>query len=324
MAEIAEPDVRGRWANCFVVNSHMGQFMVNVIGSYLDIRSTAVICAIVPLTYAILTPFLPESPYYLLMKGRDKEAADALRILRWKQNVQEEYEILKNVIQKQVQESGTIWDLLAVKSNRRASFITIGNRSFQIFSGLYAYIFFAQYIFQQAGGSVSKSAAGMIFTGTFMVGCLINGYILGIFGRRPAMVLSSSICACFLSIEAVYFFIKENTVIELSSFGWVPLFGTIGYIVGMCAGLALVPTLMLGELFPTKLKSKAMCLNSIVTGIDAIVLTKLFQMLVSGYGLFAPFAFFTLCCIASTFYSYLCIPETKGKTLDEIQDYLKR
>lgn len=116
---------------------------------------------------------------------------------------------------------------------------------------------------------------------------------------------------------------KEKYLLDTSQLGWVPLFGMLGYIVGMCAGIALVPTLMLGELFPAKVKGKAMCLNNVVSGIDALIVTKAFQLLVSNYGMFSPFAVFAVCSVVGVFYSYLCIPETKGKSLEEIQQYLK-
>lgn len=322
MAEVSEPDVRGRWANLFVVFTHFGQFVINIIGSFLNIQMSALICLSVTLTYALLTSCLPESPYYLIMKEKDEQARTALQTLRWKRNVEEELANLQMVVRKQTQESGKFSDLFSEK-NRNASLITIGNRSLQQFSGINMYVFYTQYIFQQAGGSISQSASSIIFTGSLMLGCLINGYILGMLGRRPAMMLSTSMCSIFLSVEAFYFFVKENDLLDISALGWVPLFGMMGYIVGMCVGLALVPTLMLGELFPANVKGNAMCLNNIVAGVVTLILTKVFQLLVSNYGLFVPFAYFAVCCALGVIYSYLFVPETRGKSLDEIQQYLK-
>lgn len=323
VGEIAEPRVRGTWGNLFTVNVYTGQFIINTVGSFWDMRTTAVVFAIIPMIHIMASRFLPESPYYLIMKGKESEAVASLRKLRWKQDVQKELETLKEVVRKQTQESGGFLDLFATPSNRRACFITVGNRLLQLFSGLPAFSFYTQYIFQQSGGDISKSTSSIIFTGTLLITVIIiSGFALERFGRRPAMITSSSICALCLAVEAIYFYIDENNLADTSRLKWIPLAGLVSFVIACSLGLGLVPSLMLSELFPASVKAKAMCLNNITFALGIITVAKIFQLLTSNFGLFVPFTFFCSCCIVAVMFSYFCIVETKGKTLDEIQHSL--
>lgn len=97
----------------------------------------------------------------------------------------------------------------------------------------------------------------------------------------------------------------------------------MGYIISCSLGLVLVPSVILSELFPVSVKGKAMCLNNIAAGVNDLVVSKIFQLLTSNYGMFAPFAFFSVFCMLGIMFSWFWMPETKGRSLSEIQHYLK-
>lgn len=324
MGEVAVPSVRGSWGNLFAVSINLGQFFVNVVGAYCDIRTTAGICCCVPIICFLLSLIIPESPYYLIMKGREEEARDSLRILRWSDNIDEEFETLTNDVHRQISESGTYKDLFMIPTNRKALIISIFLRGSQQLSGLTAFAVYTQYMFNQAGGNISGSVSSIIYTAVLLVTIVVVSFFVDKFGRKTLMIFSSITCGIVLLIEATYFYIDTETTINVSNFTWLPVTGMIMYIVLCSIGLGIIPTLMLGELFSASVKSKALSILLIAFAIYVIAVSKLFQVLTVNFGMYVSFYLFSACCFASTIISYYWVPETKGKTLEEIQQDLKR
>ncbi|KAF2879390.1 hypothetical protein ILUMI_26785 [Ignelater luminosus] len=245
VCEIAEPTVRGTW------------------GAYNDIKTAALICGCLPIIQILLFFYVPESPYYLLMKGRDDEASKTLTILRWRTNVEKEVLTLKEDVARQISESGTMKDLFSIISNRKALIMCVGMRIAQQFSGLSAFEMHTQYLFQQAGGDVSHEISAITVSGTLALSVSLSAFAVERFGRRPLMLFSSLGCALILTVETVYFSINIFTRVDVSNFGWLPLVGMLAYMVVCATGLGILPTLISGEVFSASIKSKAGDLGSV-------------------------------------------------------------
>lgn len=324
IGEISEPNVRGTWGSLPVVSIVLGQLIINIVGIFWDMRASALVFSFVPVVLGSVCLLVPRSPYYLTMKKRDTEAVSSLRRLQCKLDVEKEFGVLQKVVQRQTQEKGTFLDLFRLPSNRKAVLICLASRSVQQFSGMPVFAFYTRYIFQESGGTVSESFATITYIAFFLICTAVSTYLMGKLARKSAMILSTTTCALFLMLEATYFFLDQHDYgIDMKLFGWVPLAGMVGYIISSAFGMTLVPTVMLGELFPVSVKGKAMCLNTLTAALNALVVSKVFQWLASSYGMFAPFTFFSVCCSFGIVFSMIWLPETKGRTLDEIQEYLK-
>lgn len=323
VGEIAVPSVRGSWGNLVAIGIYFGQFIVNVVGAYFDIRTTAYIFGCLPIIYLFLTALLPESPYFLVMKGREKEAREALQTLNWKEDVEDELISLTKDVNRQISESGTLKDLFTIPTNRKALWISVAIRGSQQLSGLPAFAVYTQYMFNQAGGDLSAATSAMIYSGALFLAITGFAFVVDKFGRKPMMTFSSFGCGIVLAIEATYFYLDQKGIVDTSGITWIPLGGMLTYIVVCSAGLGIIPTLMLGELFSASVKGKALCVLNISFSIYILSVSKLFQTLTSSFGMYVPFYFFAACCAVSTVFSYFFIPETKGKTLEEIQFILK-
>lgn len=324
IGEICTPKVRGSWGNALTFMIYFGQFMVNITGGYTDIKTNAWICLSFPLLFLVTFVFMPESPYYCIMKG-DKEAArKSLRQLRRIENVEDEIVKLESDVNRQMSESGTWKDVLTIRSNRKALFAGIFLRVSQQLCGIASFAVYTQYIFKQAQGNMTATESSIIFTGTIWIMNFAASFALDKFGRRSAMMYSLLGAGIVLACESTYFYLSlESTDIDLSNFNWIPLVGMLLFVMVYSFGLGIVPTLMLGELFSASIKGKGLCLLNIFFGISVSTITKLFQLLEVHFGLYSPFAFFSVCCLLNTFLSYFFIPETRGKTLEEIQQSLK-
>ncbi|KAF5299094.1 hypothetical protein FQR65_LT09452 [Abscondita terminalis] len=304
IAEISSPNVRARWGNLLLSLMFLGQFLVNVI---------------VELLLALL---IPESPYFLIMKGQNLEAEKSLQLLRWNKNVEKEFDNIKEAIQRQLLQPGSFKDLLVISNNRKPLLICIVMRTFQQFSGVNAFTVYCQQLFASAGGKLSSSISAIIYTGVLLVISFLLLFVVHKFGRRPWLFFSTTCAAVALFIEAVYFYLQFEVELDMSAVTWIPLAAMIFYIVAGSAGVTILPTLIIAELFSSSVKGKAVGIVTVIFYLCFLVVPKLFQYLSSEFSMYIPFLLFSVCTLASTVFYYLFLPETRGKTLEEVQDIL--
>lgn len=323
IAEISTPKVRGSWGNtlCFLIYS--GILLINVVGAYCSIKNTAFIFGVFPILFFIAFYFVPESPYYSLIKGRREEAEITLKKLLQKENVDEEIKQLESDVSRQISESGRLKDLFIIDSNRKALIVSIFTRGAQIYTGTSAYAVYTKYFFEISGSGLSASYSSIVYTGLLTGTNFFAACVLDKVGRRMAMILSSLACAIALLSLGIYFAIVHFTDIDLNFIKWFPVFCMLVFVIVYSLGLGIVPTLLLGEIFSASIKAHAMGIINIVFCLYVSTSTKLFQYLTSSFGLYSPFLFFGFCCSVSSILSVYVVPETKGKTLEQIQQDLK-
>lgn len=324
IGEIATPKVRGTWGNCMTLNIYFGQALVNIIGGYNSVKSTALISLVFPLLFMCSFAFAPESPYYYMMKGDREKAGRALIALRRTNQIETELVQLEMDVKRQMSESGTWGDLFTIKSNRKALIAGLFLRWSQQLSGISCFAVYTQYIFGNVTGELSAVDSAIIFQLSLAVGNFVASPFVDRIGRRSAMMYSLLSCSIVTTAVTIFLYITQtHPEVDVSSFQWVPLTGMLLYVVCYSFGIGIVPTLMLGELFSASIKGKGLCALMFSFSIAVSALTKLFQMMVVIFGLYSPFAFFSLCSFVNTFLAYWFVPETKGKTLEEIQQNLK-
>lgn len=323
VGEISTPKVRGFWGNLATIGIYLGEFLINLIGSFLSIKETAYLCSVLPILFIILFAFMPETPYYLLMKGKEEEAKTSLQKLRMKKNVDGELKQLQLDVMRQVSEPSGFKDLFTIDSNRKALLICSFCRFAQQFSGISSFVVYNQYIFKQTGMDIDYKTSSNIFIGTMFLCNFLACFTLDKLGRRMTMITSCAGSTVVLLTLIIYFYLIEYTDVDLSLINWYPILGMLLYTIIYSLGLGIVPTLLLSEIFSTSVKGHALTLMNFGFGIYASSSTKIFQILTTHFGLVGPIILFTFCCFFSTIIFYLYMPETKGKTLEEIQQTLK-
>lgn len=324
VAEMSTPKVRGSWGSMLTASIYLGYLVINSIGGFLSIKTTALICLIFPVSFAIGFVFMPESPYYYLMIGKEDEARRSLKCLRRLENVDGELSEISAAVKRQMAESGTWKDLICIKSNRRALTAGFFLRVSQQFSGCSSFAIYTQYIFLQSGGHVPAEYSSIIYVAGITVSNIIASFTLDKFGRRLAVLSSLIACSLILFGESSFFYISlQRPDIDVSRIRWFPLLGMVLYVPALAMGLGIVPSLMLGELFSTSIKAKGLAVLTLVLQLLVGLTAKLFQLLETNFGLYVPFAVFGVCCLCNSFIAYFVVPETKGKTLEEIQQSLK-
>jgi facilitated trehalose transporter len=107
---------------------------------------------------------------------------------------------------------------------------------------------------------------------------------------------------------------------DTSHIGWLPLATFIVYIVAFSIGYGPIPWLMMGEIFPNKVRGHAAAVATAFNWACSFAVTKAFHDLVDGMGAHGAFWFFGAICLTSTIFVTLFVPETKGCSLEDIEE----
>lgn len=321
--EISSPKIRGVVGSLVTSLNFFGQFLINVLGNFFDVPTTSYICLPIPIIFLCLSYFMPESPYYYIMKGKHEEAKKSLSRLRRKQNIEEDFLKLKDDVERQMSERGTWRDLIMILSNRKAVLIGAFLRASQLMGGTMLFVTSAQFIFDKASSSISPGISAILYSFFTFLGLFISGLFIEKMGRRVAYTSSLILTSIVLLLESLYFFLDQNLQKDVSAFNWFPLVGMIVFIILVSFGPGIIPTIMISEIFSTSVKAKANIVMVFLVAFISTVMSTIFYQMYPVTGLSGPYLLFGLTNIVSAIISYFYLPETKGKTLEEIQQMLK-
>ncbi|GJQ66073.1 hypothetical protein Trydic_g4159 [Trypoxylus dichotomus] len=323
VAEVTKPRIRDLFGSWIMIWLFFGQLFVNIVGNFCDIPTTAYIMLSIPVLFSISFIFMPESPYYCCMKGEYTKARISLQFLCRKNDVDKELSQLAADVKRQLSERGTFIDLIMIGSNRKALMIANLTRSFQQLSGFTAMLTYTQYVFQESTDGISGGIGSIIFNTLLSICCIFGNIVADRLGKPIALTISGLGSGLSMLAATLYAYLDTYTETDVTVANYVPIIGMVLYVVFFSFGLAMIPTALVGELFSTSIRSKAAMITNMVFALYIAGMNKLFQYLLSEFGLCVPFLFFTICCFIAAVGSYFFVPNTKGKSLEEIQQILK-
>lgn len=191
----------------------------------------------------------------------------------------------------------------------------------QQLGGMQAVLQYTEMIFNE----MENDLEGKYFTiilGVVQVVCtVVCMYVTDLSGRRPLLIISTIGAGSSMTLIAVYFYLRHINM-DVSEIRWLPATGLIMYIVMFALGIASLPFTMIGELFPTNVKPLGSMITNTILHCCAFAVTKSYPILVDSVGIHVPFFIFAACNIAGAIFTIFYVPETKGKTLEQIQEKL--
>ncbi|KFB38860.1 AGAP001027-PA-like protein [Anopheles sinensis] len=322
-AEIAQPSIRGTLGTFFQLMVTVGILFVYAVGAGVDVQLLSIICGIIPLVFGAIFFFMPESPYYFVEKGRYSEAAGSLKKLRGAQyDEAAEIEDLKQEDAKMKAESITILEAFRQKATIRALCISLGLMFFQQLSGINAVIFYNSDIFASANGGEEMSSASIIVGGIQVAATLVASVVVDKVGRRILLLVSDFMMAVSTILLAVYFQLKQDDPSKVADLSWLAVLAVCLFIAMFSIGYGPVPWLMVGELFANNVKAFASPVAGVFNWLLAFLVTKVFVNLKDAMGEAGVFWLFSGISLVGTVFVFFVVPETKGKSLNDIQRLL--
>jgi SP family facilitated glucose transporter-like MFS transporter 8 len=177
-------------------------------------------------------------------------------------------------------------------------------------------------LFQDAGSDLKPSLATIIVGVIQVVATFISTLVVDRLGRRILLLISDFVMAICALLLGVYFYLKTETDTDVNSLGWLPLTSVCVFIIVFSLGYGPIPWMMVGELFAPQIKGFASSLSCVLNWILAFLVTRFYSDLKDEFGTHTTFWIFAVISAIGTVFVFFIVPETKGKTLDEIQKEL--
>jgi sugar porter (SP) family MFS transporter len=257
---------------------------------------------------------LPESPRWLVEKGREEDARKVLERARPSGEIDQEIEEIEEV----AHESARVRDLLG-KAIRPMLIVGLGLAIFQQIVGINTVIYFAPTIFKFAGVSTSKAIGQTVFIGvTNVVFTIVAVMLLDKLGRRVFLLIGTA--GLTIALVGLGLFFQVPTIKQHA--GWLALASLIFYIASFAIGLGPVFWLMIAEIFPLKIRGAAMSVCTVANwGFNFLVSFTFLQLIQTAGKGGAFFLYAGLGVLAVLFFARK-VPETRGRSLEQIESEL--
>ncbi|CAH1713038.1 unnamed protein product [Aphis gossypii] len=318
-SEIANKEIRGTLGTYFQLQVFSGILFTYVLGSYLDLFGLSIACAIVPVVYLCLMFLVPESPIFYLSKGNIAQARLSLKYFRRPfGQVDQELNAMHESLAKTEREKIPVMEAFKTTPAKRGLYLGLGVMVFMQFTGCNTVIFYATTIFNATGSSISSNASTVIVGIMAVLSTYVSTLVVDKWGRKILLlysVVAMGICTFFIG---GFFYAKDHNY-DVSSIGFIPLLSLCVFIILFSVGFGPIPWMLMGEIFPAQIKGIASSIVCMANWFFVFLATKFFTSLVALIYLYNTFWLYTLVCILGTFFVIFIVPETKGKTLEEIQ-----
>lgn len=332
ISEIAPANIRGRLVTCYQLAITVGilfayisnalilnfadsatGFMAEGIFGYLLIdetwRAMFGVEALPALIFLAGLFIIPESPRWLIHQNRHSEAESVWRQITGEKDAEKSILAIRETLQ---DVSGTYRELFQ-PGLRVALIIGILLPVFSQFSGINAIIYYGPRILNEAGVELSSAMYSQILLGfANMLFTFIAVWKVDSLGRRPLYLVGTAGAAICLATTGYFFYIGAT--------GSVFLLGSvIAFLAFFAFSIGPLKFVIASEIFPNRIRGRALALSIMAMWIADTMVGQITPMLLSAGGAAFTFWFFAFFCAAAFLFIYKMVPETKGKSLEEIQ-----
>ncbi|KAM9217960.1 solute carrier family 2, facilitated glucose transporter member 6 [Leptosomus discolor] len=343
ISEISHPGVRGMLGACPQIMAVLGSLFLYTLGKYLglglDWRWLAVAGEVPVLVMIVLLCFMPNSPRFLLSQGKDDEALGSLCWLRGKDtDYAREYEQIKDSVRKQSRRvsCAEIKDPFIYKP----ILIAVGMRFLQQLSGVTCVLVYLQSIFKKTSVILKPEYDAALVGLVRLFSVAIAAVSMDKAGRKILLFVSAGVMLVSNLTMGLYIHfapasqndtIANKTLVSSANLPaeptnyitLIPLLATMLFIMGYAMGWGPITWLLMSEILPLKARGVASGLCVVMSWLTAFTLTQFFLRVVEAFGLEVPFLFFAVICAGNILFTGCCVPETKGRSLEQIEAFFR-
>jgi SP family arabinose:H+ symporter-like MFS transporter len=326
IAELAPAAKRGRLGSLFQLGIVLGIFLTLFVNARVqslgDEMWNAAVgwrwmlgAEVLPAAVLVLLLFyVPESPRWLIQMKREPEARDILERIAGSGGADEEIAAAQKVLD---QAESSFLELLTHRRFRRPLFIAVLLMIFSQFSGINAIMYYSTKIFATAGIGVKNSFAASAIVGlvnllfTFIAIALVDKA-----GRRALLLAGLTAQVMALGIAGWMFHVRAG--------GVGLLIAIVAFIAAFAMALGPVPWILCSEIFPAKIRGRAMSIATFAIWTSCYVVAQTFPMLNDSprIGPALTFWAYAICSALGLIFVFALVPETKGRSLEEIETEL--
>lgn len=318
IGEIARKEVRGVLGSLIQFMISCGILFSNVAGAYLSIKSFSLACAVPPILFGIAFFSMPETPVYLLRKGRLEESKSSLRKFLGKHCVEEEYEDLRTHLKCDVTEKLSTINVLKKRSVKKACIIGFGLVLIKVLSGIDSVTSYLSHIFSKTDIHLGPQNASIIFAVFEVFSVVPQVLLVDRLGRKILLIVTQIVMGLCLGATAISIAVQsENMVVQ-----YIPVIALCLFIVGFSVGIGPIGWVITAEIFEEKIKGRAMSVCTFLIWILAFVNVKMFVVIEDLWHISVSLYAYCVVSLAGAFFVLFYMPETKNKSFKEIEKAL--
>lgn len=328
LSEMTAKEQRGRMVTqneLMIVTGQLSAYVINaVLGNAIynpGIWRVMLLVATLPaifLWFGMLT--VPESPRWYASKHKYWPAYNILRSLRDEQTAESEVREIKTHIDNERRLKSDSNISFKQAGVRRILYIGIGIGIVQQVTGVNSIMYYGTEILRNAGLATKAALIGNIANGIVSVLAVFVGiWLLGKVGRKPMLLVGQAGVIVTLVLLGIFPLFLQNS----PAFPFIVLSLTVTFLAFMQGAIAPVTWLMLSKIFPLKVRGFGMGASVFFLWMANFTVSLVFPILLGHLGLSNTFIIFALLNIMSIIFVKIFLPETKGKSLEEIEDNFK-
>ncbi|MBU5245460.1 sugar porter family MFS transporter [Bacillus halotolerans] len=329
LAEMAPYEKRGRMVTQNELMIVGGQFLAYVFNAILGVamadtghvwRYMLVLCAIPALLLFASMLMVPESPRWLTSKGKKSEALRVLKLIRDEKRAEAEFKEIQaaavkdsNVEKASIKEFSTPW-------LRRLLWIGIGVAIVNQITGVNSIMYYGTQILQESGFGTKAALIANIGNGLISVIAVIIGiWLVGRVNRRPILMIGLSGTTTALLFIAIFSIVFDGS----AALPYIVLSLTVLFLAFMQGCVGPVTWLVIAEIFPQRVRGLGSGISVFFLWILNFIIGFAFPIMLSSAGLSFTFFIFVALGILAIGFVYKFMPETKGRTLEELEEHFR-
>lgn len=329
LAEMSPPEKRGRMVTqneLMIVSGQALAFAFNAIlgsmfGEVGHIWRWMLVIASLPaviLWFGMMT--VAESPRWLASNGRLGDALRVLRSIREENRAKLELKEIENTLSQESEIEKATFKDLNTPWVRRIVLIGIGIGIVAVTSGVNSIMYYGTQILEKSGFSANAALIGNVANGVISVlSTFVGIWLLGKIGRRPMHLIGLIGTTSSLILIGISSYVLNGSI----ALPFVVLSLTVTFLAFQQGFLSPVTWLLLSEIFPLRLRGLGMGVSVFVLWIANFFVGFSFPILLSSVGLSATYFIFAVLGIAAIAFSIKYVPETKGKTLEQVEQHFR-
>lgn len=320
VSEISLPEKRGFLQAFGPISASFGILFAYVSGYFLHWATVARISIGFSTFTFISICFLPESPAYYLNKNN---LTKSFQIYLWfrRNNAQAQQEIERNDTSKNCSKNENVY---LSPQTIKPFFILIGLFLLQQLSGIYTILFYAVNFFQETDLEINDYISSIIVGCIRFAMAILGAILINRFGRRILCVFSSFGMALAMLIVAIYIKYYEIYTNEQKILPYLPLVGIVFNVFFSMVGMLPIPWILVGELFPLQVRSIMGGIVICIAQCFVFICVKIYNDMLNILSFSGTLFFFSVASMFTMIYCKAILPETKNKSLCDIEEYFKR
>lgn len=322
MTEIVSKSKRGSLMGYITTAVVLGCLYSYAVGPYVSVKVFNITLFIFPCISIVLFLIVGiETPHYYMIKGNKEMARKTLSMLRSKnENIEAELLEIEAKVTQMSNNNNNLVQSLKLRSCKVGFIVAIGLFFFQQLTGFFCIIMYNQQIFEMTGSALKSEICAIIIGSLQFLSGVFSSIVMDKFTRKSLLYFSAIGMAVSEIPLGLYCYLQTHGT-NLDSVNFLPILLLSIFVLTYNVGYGSLPFIMPYEIFPQASKGFAVTMVGIFTAIINFVMAKYFQNAAAAMGgIGVLFIIFGVCCVISIPFVKFFVVETRGKSLEAIQD----